>query len=67
MPLPDAATLLKQSSQSTKAVKSVHLVLSATGEIKDLPIKTLTGDLTTAPGTAAKGNANISSPAGRGR
>ncbi len=57
-PLPDAATLLKQSSQSTKAVKSVHLVLSTTGKIQGLPIKTLTGDLTTTP-TAAKGSAKI--------
>src|SRR5581483_4041423 len=58
-PLPDAATLLKQSSQSTKAVKSVHLVLAATGKIQGLPVKTLTGDLITAPGTAAKGSAKI--------
>jgi lipoprotein LprG len=58
-PLPDAATLLKQSSQSTKNLKSVHLVLSVTGKIKGLPVKTLTGDLTTAPNTAAKGDAKI--------
>jgi lipoprotein LprG len=58
-PLPDAATLLKQSSQSTKNVKSVHLVLSVNGTIKGLPIKTLTGDLATAPSTAAKGDAKI--------
>jgi lipoprotein LprG len=58
-PLPDAATLLKQSSQTTKGVKSVHLVLSVTGKVKGLPVKTLTGDLTTAPNTAAKGDAKI--------
>lgn len=57
-PLPDAVTLLKQSSQATKNVKSVHLVLSVNGKIKGLPLKTLTGDLTTAP-TAAKGKATI--------
>jgi lipoprotein LprG len=57
-PLPDAATLVKESSQTTKAVKSVHLVLSVSGTIKGLPIKTLTGDLTTSP-TAAKGEANL--------
>jgi lipoprotein LprG len=57
--LPDATTLLKQSSQSTKNVKSVHLVLSVTGKVKGLPVKTLTGDLTTAPSTAAKGNATL--------
>ncbi|OBI49308.1 hypothetical protein A5707_17080 [Mycobacterium kyorinense] len=57
-PLPDAANLVKQSSQTTKKVKSVHLVLSTTGKIKGLPIKTLSGDLTTDP-TAAKGNTKI--------
>jgi lipoprotein LprG len=57
-PLPDAATLVKQSSQATKNVKSVHLVLTTTGKVPGLPIKTLTGDLTTNP-TAAKGNAKI--------
>ena len=57
-PLPDAATLLKESSQSTRNVKSVHLVLSVNGKIKGLPVKTLTGDLTTSP-TAAKGDANL--------
>jgi lipoprotein LprG len=58
-PLPDAATLLKQSSQSTKSVKSVHLVLSVNGKIPGLSIKTLTGDLSTAPNTSAKGEAKI--------
>ena len=48
-PLPDAATLLRESTQTTKAVKSVHLVLSVSGTIKGLPIKTLTGDLSTSP------------------
>ena len=57
--LPDAANLIKESVQSTKNVKSVHLVLSVNGKIKHLPIKNLTGDLTTAPATAAQGNANI--------
>jgi lipoprotein LprG len=58
-PLPDAATLLKQSSQTTKNVKSMHLVVSVSGKIKGLPVKTLTGDLTTSPATAAKGDAKI--------
>ena len=57
-PLPDAATLVKQSADATKNVKSVHLVLSIQGKIPGLPIKTLTGDLTTAPATAASGNAS---------
>jgi lipoprotein LprG len=58
-PLPDAATLLKQSTQTTKAVKTVHLALSVSGKIQGLPVKTLTGDLATAPSTAAKGDAKI--------
>ncbi len=58
-PLPDATTLLKQSAETTKTVKSGHLVLSTSGKIQGLPIKVLTGDLTTSPATAAKGNATI--------
>jgi len=58
-PLPDATTLVKQSADTTKNVKSAHLVLSVSGKIAGLPIKTLTGDLTNAPATAAQGNATI--------
>ncbi len=58
-PLPDAATLVKESTQSTNNVKSVHLVLAVNGKIKGLPVKSLTGDLTTTPQTAAQGNASI--------
>ncbi len=58
-PLPDAANLVKQSSQTTKNLTSVHLVLSVNGKIKGLPVKTLTGDLTTTPSTAAKGSGTI--------
>ena len=43
-PLPDAAALLAKSNLTTRNVKSVHLVLSVTGTIKGLPVKTLTGD-----------------------
>ena len=35
-------------------------MLSVNGKIKDLPVKILTGDLTTSPATAAKGNGTIS-------
>ncbi len=59
-PLPDATTLVKQSADSTKNVKSAHLVLTVTGKIPGLPVKTLTGDLTTTPNTAAQGNAQLS-------
>jgi lipoprotein LprG len=58
-PLPDATTLVKQSADTTKNVKSAHLVLKVTGKIPGLPIKVLTGDLTTTPPTAASGNATI--------
>ena len=57
-PLPDAATLIKESKPDHQNVKSVHLVLSVVGTIKGLPVKTLTGDLTTSP-TAAKGEADL--------
>ncbi|BBY21087.1 LppX_LprAFG lipoprotein [Mycobacterium stomatepiae] len=59
-PLPDATNLVKQSADVTKTVKSVHLVLSTQGKIPGLPIKQLTGDLTTVPSTAASGNAQLS-------
>ena len=58
-PLPDATTLVKQSTDTTKNVKSAHLVLTVNGKIPGLPIKMLTGDLTTAPATAASGNATL--------
>ncbi|MDX1890944.1 LppX_LprAFG lipoprotein [Mycolicibacterium sp. 050158] len=58
-PLPDAATLLKDSDQTTRAQKSVHLELAVTGKIAKLPIETLTGDLTNVPVVAAQGKASI--------
>jgi lipoprotein LprG len=57
--LPDAATLLQQSSETTKKQASVHLQLTVQGEIKELPIESLDGDLTNAPAVAAQGKANI--------
>jgi lipoprotein LprG len=56
-PLPDGTTLVKQSTDTAKNLKSAHLVLTVTGKIPGLPVKNLTGDLTTSPGTAAQGNA----------
>jgi lipoprotein LprG len=58
-PLPDATTLIKQSTDTTKNVKSAHLVLTVTGKVPGLPIKVLTGDLTTSPATAASGNTTL--------
>jgi lipoprotein LprG len=57
--LPDAATLLQESSQTTKNLQSVHLLLTVQGEIKELPIESLEGDLTNTPAVAAQGKANI--------
>ena len=57
--LPDAATLLKQSSETTKSESSVHMKLAVQGEIKELPIESLEGDLTTKPAVGAQGTANI--------
>ena len=57
--LADAATLLKESNTATRALKSVHLELAVEGEIKDLPIKTLGGDLTQSPAVAAQGKSTL--------
>ncbi|SEH81756.1 lipoprotein LprG [Mycolicibacterium rutilum] len=57
--LPDAATLLQQSSDTTKNQTSVHLRLTVQGTIEQLPIESLEGDLTNVPAVAAQGKANI--------
>ncbi|MGE2728116.1 LppX_LprAFG lipoprotein [Mycolicibacterium vaccae] len=57
--LPDAATLLAESSETTKAQTSAHLVLSVQGQLADLPVESLEGDLTQSPSVAAKGTADI--------
>jgi lipoprotein LprG len=57
--LPDAATLLQQSSETTNSQTSVHLRLTVQGEIQELPIESLEGDLTNAPAVAAQGKANL--------
>ncbi|OBG39504.1 hypothetical protein A5672_14860 [Mycobacterium alsense] len=58
-PLPDGGTLVKQATDATKNLKSAHLVLTVTGQIAGLPVKNLSGDLTTQPSTAAQGNAQL--------
>lgn len=58
-PLPDAASLLKDSDQTTRKQQSVHLELTVTGKITELPIESLSGDLTNTPVIAAKGKASI--------
>jgi lipoprotein LprG len=57
--LPEAATLLKDSNTATRNLKSVHLALTVEGEVQELPIKTLTGDLTNVPAVAAVGNTKL--------
>ena len=59
-PLPDAATLLKEV-QRDHQVPAERAPASSTvqGEIKELPIESLEGDLTNTPAVAAQGNANI--------
>lgn len=57
-PLPDAAPLLQDANKSTRDLKSVHLELVTTGEVKGLPIEKMSGDLTSDP-VAAQGKANI--------
>jgi lipoprotein LprG len=58
-PLPDAATLLTQSAQTTRDLKSAHLELTVQGKIAGLPLQTLTGDLTNTPAVAAKGHTRL--------
>ena len=57
--LPDPATLLTESSATTKAQTSAHLKLSVQGQIPELPVESLEGDLTQSPAVAAKGTADI--------
>ena len=57
--LPDTATLLKDSNTATRNLESVHLVLTVEGKLEELPIKTLTGDLTNVPAVAAQGNTKL--------
>ena len=58
-PLPDAKTLVQQSSATTKNLTNTHLILKVDGKVPGLPVRLLTGDLTTSPSTAAKGNAQL--------
>ena len=57
--LPDAATLLQQSAETTKGQTSAHLLLTVQGEIPALPIESLEGNLTLSPAVAAEGKANL--------
>lgn len=56
---PDPATLLKESSETTKGQTSAHLKLSVAGQIAGLPIEFIEGDLTQIPAVAAKGKLDM--------
>lgn len=58
-PLPDAAALLQDATQTTRDLQSVHLNLTVQGTIEQLPIESLQGDLTNTPAVAASGKADI--------
>lgn len=58
-PLPDAAAILKESSATTAELDSVHLTLSVSGNIDNMAITALDGDVTRQPEAAAKGYAKI--------
>lgn len=51
--------MLKESTASTRALKSIHLDLTVEGQINNFPIKTLSGDLTQAPAVAGQGNTKL--------
>lgn len=57
--LPDAATLLQQSSQTTKNQTSAHMKLTVEGPTEKLPIEMLEGDLSNAPEFTAQGKVNL--------
>ncbi len=57
--LPDAAELLTASQASTAKLTSAHLEITVEGKITGMPIKSVVGDLTNEPASAAKGNATI--------
>jgi lipoprotein LprG len=51
----DAGTLLAQSAQSTRSLRSAHLVHAVTGTVQGLSLKSMTVDVTKSPGAAATG------------
>ncbi|MDT5098209.1 MAG: lipoprotein LprG [Mycobacterium sp.] len=51
--------MLKESTASTRALKSIHLDLTVEGQINNFPIKTLSGDLTQSPAVAGQGNTKL--------
>lgn len=56
---PDPATLVKESSETTREQTSAHLKLSVEGQIPGLPVEFIEGDLTRTPAVAAKGTLDM--------
>jgi hypothetical protein len=52
----DPAAVVEQSSQTTRMMNSVHIVLDVSDSIDSLPIQNLTGDVTNQPAVAAQGD-----------
>jgi lipoprotein LprG len=59
--LPDGASLLRDSANATKDIKSAHFTLKVDGTIESLPVHSAEGDLTRegGPSGAAKGTVNM--------
>ncbi|SDH42142.1 lipoprotein LprG [Lentzea fradiae] len=55
--LPDGATLLSQSAETMRGVKTVHFTIKVDGELPDVPVKDADGDLTSAG--ESKGTAKV--------
>lgn len=55
----DPATLLKESSETTKGQTSAHLKLAVEGQIAGLPVELIDADLTQTPAVAAKGTLDM--------
>jgi len=55
--LPDGATLLSESAESMRSVKTVHFTIKVDGELPDVPVKDADGDLTSAGDS--KGTAKV--------
>jgi lipoprotein LprG len=56
---PDPATLLNESSETTKAQTSAHLELAVEGEVPGLPVEFIDGELTQTPAVAAQGTLDM--------
>lgn len=55
----DPATVLKESSETTKGQTSAHLKLKVEGQIAGLPVELIDADLTQTPAVAAKGTLDM--------